>query len=162
MCLAANILSALSWSWPALLFFRIFLGAGMGINSSTVSVYAAECAPSPIRGGLAVSWQMFTAFGIFVGFITNVAVYNVRYTTLINCFFSDILRLDLILGDGNLQLRFFQLCHFSGCSISVPSLQLGISKRAPSTRRHSDHYGGFVTQSFRRPRSSIPCISQDN
>jgi MFS family permease len=87
MCLAANILSALSWSWPALLFFRIFLGAGMGVNSSTVSVYAAECAPSPIRGGLAVSWQMFTAFGIFVGFITNVAVYNVRYTTLRNWFF---------------------------------------------------------------------------
>jgi MFS family permease len=79
VCLIANILSAISWNWPILLLFRFFLGAGMGINSSTVAVYAAECSPSSIRGGLVVSWQMFTAFGIFVGFVTNVAVYNVRY-----------------------------------------------------------------------------------
>ena len=42
---------------------------------STVSVFAAESAPAYIRGGLAVSWQMFVAFGILVGFLANAALY---------------------------------------------------------------------------------------
>lgn len=75
-CLVGNVGSSLSWSWQTLLFFRFMLGTGLGINASTVSVFAAECAPASIRGGLAVSWQMWTAFGIFVGFTANVAVYN--------------------------------------------------------------------------------------
>ena len=44
---------------------------------STVSVFAAESAPTYIRGGLAVCWQMFTAFGIFIGFLANVTFYYV-------------------------------------------------------------------------------------
>ena len=74
LCLAGNFGSAISWSWPALLSFRLILGAGLGLNSSTVSVFAAESAPVYIRGGLAVSWQMFTAFGIFLGFLANVTL----------------------------------------------------------------------------------------
>jgi sugar porter (SP) family MFS transporter len=74
--LVANIASALSQSWQTLLLFRFLLGAGLGINTSTISVFAAECAPPYIRGGLAVSWQMSTAFGIFLGFVVNAAVYN--------------------------------------------------------------------------------------
>lgn len=46
------------------------------MNASTVSILAAESAPPYIRGGLATSWQMFTAFGIFVGFLANVAFYH--------------------------------------------------------------------------------------
>lgn len=80
LCLISNIGSSLSRSWPQLLAFRLILGAGLGINASTVSVYAAESAPASIRGGLAVSWQMFTAFGVFLGFVANAAVYNVRST----------------------------------------------------------------------------------
>lgn len=41
-----------------------------------MNVYAAESAPAYIRGGLAVSWQLFTAFGILLGFLANVAFYN--------------------------------------------------------------------------------------
>ena len=41
-----------------LLVLRLILGTGMSINSSTVSVFAAESAPAYVRGGLAVSWQM--------------------------------------------------------------------------------------------------------
>lgn len=44
---------------------------------STVSVFAAESAPAYIRGGLAVSWQMFVAFGILAGFVANAALYYV-------------------------------------------------------------------------------------
>ena len=77
ICIVANLASALSQSWPQLLAFRFLLGVGLGLNNSTISIFAAESAPPRIRGGLAVSWQMFTAFGIFVGFVANVAVYNV-------------------------------------------------------------------------------------
>ncbi|KAK5677754.1 hypothetical protein LTS10_009637 [Elasticomyces elasticus] len=62
LCLVGNIGSAISPSWPVLVGFRLVLGTGLGLNSSTVNVYAAECAPAYIRGGLAVSWQAFTAF----------------------------------------------------------------------------------------------------
>ncbi|KIW27953.1 uncharacterized protein PV07_07647 [Cladophialophora immunda] len=76
LCLVANLGSSLSKTWPQLLGFRFILGTGLGINASTVSVYAAECAPAVIRGGLAVSWQMWTAFGLFLGFIANAAAYS--------------------------------------------------------------------------------------
>ncbi|OAP65430.1 hypothetical protein AYL99_01402 [Fonsecaea erecta] len=76
LCLVANLGSGLCKTWPQLLIFRFILGGGLGINASTVSVYAAECAPAGIRGGLAVSWQMWTAFGLFLGFIANAAFYS--------------------------------------------------------------------------------------
>ncbi|KAL5382310.1 hypothetical protein DPSP01_006707 [Paraphaeosphaeria sporulosa] len=74
--LLANIGGALTQNWQQLLFFRLVLGCALGIISSTLNVFAAECVPAAIRGGLAVSWQMFCAFGIFVGFVANVAVYD--------------------------------------------------------------------------------------
>ena len=74
--LLTNIGGALTQNWQQLLFFRLVLGCALGIVSSTLNVYAAECAPAVIRGGLAVSWQMFCAFGIFVGFVANVLVYD--------------------------------------------------------------------------------------
>ncbi|EXJ88907.1 hypothetical protein A1O3_01971 [Capronia epimyces CBS 606.96] len=76
ICLVSNTGSSLSLNWPQLLAFRFILGAGLGINASTVSVYAAEVTPPLIRGGIAVSWQLWTAFGIFLGFVANTAVYN--------------------------------------------------------------------------------------
>jgi hypothetical protein len=44
---------------------------------STVPIFAAENAPARIRGALVMSWQMWTAFGIFLGFCANLAVYQV-------------------------------------------------------------------------------------
>ncbi|RMD40394.1 hypothetical protein DV735_g4712, partial [Chaetothyriales sp. CBS 134920] len=76
ICLVASIASALSRTWPILLAFRFLLGVGLALDNSTISIYLAECAPAAIRGGLAVSWQMFTAFGIFLGFIANLGVYD--------------------------------------------------------------------------------------
>ena len=49
----------------------------MGAKASVVPIYAAENVPASIRGGLVMSWQMWTAFGIFLGFCANLAVYNV-------------------------------------------------------------------------------------
>lgn len=74
LCLIGNLGASISWSWPILVLFRLILGTGLGVNSSIVSVFAAESAPAYIRGGLGVSWQMFTAFGVFLGFLANAAV----------------------------------------------------------------------------------------
>ncbi|KIJ49381.1 hypothetical protein M422DRAFT_204616 [Sphaerobolus stellatus SS14] len=64
-------------SWPHLLVARFVLGLGIGPKSSTVPVYAAECSPAPIRGALVMMWQMWTAFGIMLGYAADLAFYKV-------------------------------------------------------------------------------------
>ena len=75
-CLLSVIGSGLSQTWVQLLVTRILMGVGMGTKASTVPIFAAENCPAVIRGGLVMSWQMWTAFGIFLGFCANLAVYN--------------------------------------------------------------------------------------
>ena len=55
---------------------RFALGFAVGAKSSTTPVYAAESAPKVIRGALTMMWQMWTAFGIMLGFIASVAFQN--------------------------------------------------------------------------------------
>ncbi|KPI40565.1 Inositol transporter 1 [Cyphellophora attinorum] len=74
--LLTNLGGPMTQNWQQLLFFRLVLGCALGVVSSTLNVFAAECAPAVIRGGLAVSWQAFCAFGIFVGFVANVVEYD--------------------------------------------------------------------------------------
>ncbi|KAI4235958.1 MAG: hypothetical protein L6R40_006326 [Gallowayella cf. fulva] len=76
-CLFSVIGSGFSQNWQQLFMTRILLGIGMGSKASTVPIYAAENCPAAIRGGLVMSWQMWTAFGIFLGFCANLAVYDV-------------------------------------------------------------------------------------
>ena len=73
----ASRLLTLGIKWPQLLVCRLLLGVGMGSKASTVPIYAAENVPALIRGGLVMSWQMWTAFGIFLGFCANLAMYKV-------------------------------------------------------------------------------------
>ncbi|KAH7275685.1 hypothetical protein MRS44_006120 [Fusarium solani] len=75
-CLIAAIASVwegVANSWVNLFIARFVLGFGIGPKSSTVPVYAAECAPALIRGALVMQWQMWTAFGIMLGNIMGVA-----------------------------------------------------------------------------------------
>ncbi|KAL8663540.1 MAG: hypothetical protein Q9168_008071 [Polycauliona sp. 1 TL-2023] len=76
-CLIPVIGSAFCQNWQQLFVTRLLLGVGMGAKASTIPIYAAENCPAAIRGGLVMSWQMWTAFGIFLGFCANLAVYNV-------------------------------------------------------------------------------------
>lgn len=46
----------------------------MGIKASTVPIFAAENSPAAIRGALVMTWQMWTAFGIFLGVTANLIV----------------------------------------------------------------------------------------
>lgn len=96
-CVLAPIGAACTQTWQQLFVCRLLLGVGMGSKASTVPVFAAENSPTAIRGGLVMSWQMWTAFGIFLcvlphlfllrvlvdwmaagsGFCANLAVYKV-------------------------------------------------------------------------------------
>ena len=48
----------------------------MGLKEVTVPVYSAEVAPRAIRGGLVMSWQVWTAFGILIGTCANLVFVN--------------------------------------------------------------------------------------
>ncbi|KAL6366216.1 hypothetical protein LRP88_00313 [Fusarium phalaenopsidis] len=74
--LFAPIGQALAQSWPQILICRILLGIGMGLKEVTVPVFSAENAPTSIRGALVMSWQLFVAFGIMLGFTANLVVVN--------------------------------------------------------------------------------------
>lgn len=69
--LLAPIGSGCSQKWGQLVACRILLGIGMGLKEVTVPVYSAEVAPRTIRGGLVMSWQVWTAFGILLGTCAN-------------------------------------------------------------------------------------------
>ncbi|KAM5355620.1 hypothetical protein ACJ41O_002266 [Fusarium nematophilum] len=71
-CLWPVIGSAFCNNWMQLLGCRLLLGIGMGTKASTVPIFAAENSPAPIRGAFVMSWQMWTAFGIFLGTCANV------------------------------------------------------------------------------------------
>ncbi|MCJ1408520.1 hypothetical protein MMC19_002595 [Ptychographa xylographoides] len=75
--LLSPIGSACTQTWGQLVACRILLGIGMGLKEVTVPVFSAENAPTNIRGGLVMSWQVWTAFGIFLGTCANLAVVNV-------------------------------------------------------------------------------------
>ncbi|KAL2144384.1 hypothetical protein VTI28DRAFT_9208 [Corynascus sepedonium] len=80
-CIWPVIGSAFCHNWPEQLACRLLMGIGMGVKASTVPIYAAENSPALIRGALVMSWQMWTAFGIFLGTAFNLAVF---YTGSIN------------------------------------------------------------------------------
>ncbi|KAL8289990.1 hypothetical protein RQP46_002929 [Phenoliferia psychrophenolica] len=68
------ICSGLTQTWEQLFVVRLLLGFGMGAKGSTVPIFAAENAPTQIRGALVMGWQLWTACGIFLGYVANVAV----------------------------------------------------------------------------------------
>ncbi|CRG90981.1 Low-affinity glucose transporter [Talaromyces islandicus] len=76
-CLLPVIGSAFTQSWGQLFACRILLGIGMGAKASTIPIFAAENSPATIRGALVMSWQLWTAFGIFLGYTANLVVAHV-------------------------------------------------------------------------------------
>jgi len=88
------IWSALANSWINLFLARLILSIGIGPKSSTVPVYAAETAPPAIRGSLVMQWQMWTAFGIMLGYVCNLMFYNVSSSSI------EGLNWRLMLGSG--------------------------------------------------------------
>lgn len=75
-CFLSPIGSAFTQNWQELFGTRLLLGIGMGLKASTIPIFCAENTPAAIRGGLVMCWQLWTAFGIFLGFCANLAVMN--------------------------------------------------------------------------------------
>ncbi|KAE8541049.1 hypothetical protein D1P53_002403 [Cryptococcus gattii VGV] len=71
------IWSACMNTWWLLFLSRFFLGLGIGPKSATVPVFAAECTPAKIRGSLVMQWQVWTAFGIMLGYVADLIFYHV-------------------------------------------------------------------------------------
>jgi len=74
--IATPIGGAVCNTWQQLFATRVIMGVGMGLKGATTPVFAAENAPAAIRGALVMTWQFWTAFGIFLGTAFNLAVYN--------------------------------------------------------------------------------------
>ncbi|KAF2265552.1 sugar transporter-like protein [Lojkania enalia] len=73
-CALSPVGSAVAQTWEQLFVTRLLLGIGMGCKGATIPIFSAENSPAAIRGALVMSWQMWTAFGIFLGTCANLAV----------------------------------------------------------------------------------------
>ncbi|KAL4802307.1 hypothetical protein BDV18DRAFT_154357 [Aspergillus unguis] len=67
-CTAFVLATARCNDWPEFLVCRFLLGIGIGAKASVAPVFAAEAAIDHLRGRLLMMWQLFDAFGIFIGF----------------------------------------------------------------------------------------------
>lgn len=76
-CIFPVLAQAFTQNWWGLMICRLFMGLGMGIKISTIPVFSAEVAPASIRGGLVTSFQLWVAFGIFIGFCSNLVFYRI-------------------------------------------------------------------------------------
>ncbi|OBT78407.1 hypothetical protein VF21_02177 [Pseudogymnoascus sp. 05NY08] len=68
---------AFTHNWWSLLICRLLMGFGMGIKTTTIPIMTSEIVPAAIRGGLVMSFQLFVAFGILVGFCSNLIFYRI-------------------------------------------------------------------------------------
>ena len=60
----------------------------MGAKAATVPMYAAELSPAVVRGALVMGWQLWTAFGIFIGTCANAVVKDVSHSSSVPGFSS--------------------------------------------------------------------------
>ncbi|KAI1132138.1 hypothetical protein F5Y10DRAFT_5548 [Nemania abortiva] len=74
---AACFWQAFTNTWWHMFLARFFLGLGIGPKSATTPMLAAECSPPKLRGALVMQWQMWTAFGILVGYVADLAFFEV-------------------------------------------------------------------------------------
>ncbi|KAF2108039.1 hypothetical protein BDV96DRAFT_505178 [Lophiotrema nucula] len=76
-CIFPVLAQAFTQNWWGLMLCRLFMGLGMGIKISTIPVYSAEVSPASIRGGMVTSFQLWVAFGIFIGQVSNLIFFRI-------------------------------------------------------------------------------------
>ncbi|GME25686.1 Sugar/inositol transporter [Neofusicoccum parvum] len=76
-CVFPVLAQAFAQNWQGLLICRLFMGLGMGIKITTIPIMTSEASPAPIRGALVMSFQLWVAFGIFIGFCSNLVFYDI-------------------------------------------------------------------------------------
>ncbi|KAF2465801.1 uncharacterized protein BDR25DRAFT_378490 [Lindgomyces ingoldianus] len=76
-CIFPVLAQAFTQNWWGLLLCRLFMGLGMGVKISTIPIYSAEISPASIRGGMVTSFQLWVAFGIFIGQCSNLIFFRI-------------------------------------------------------------------------------------
>lgn len=72
-CFASIVGASFTTNWKQLMICRALLGCGLGAKASVTPIYCAEVSPSHLRGALTMNWQVWDAFGIFLGFSSGLA-----------------------------------------------------------------------------------------
>ncbi|KIN03084.1 hypothetical protein OIDMADRAFT_160645 [Oidiodendron maius Zn] len=78
-CVFPVLAQGFTQNWWGLLLCRLFMGLGMGIKITTIPIMTSETVPAVIRGGLVMSFQLWVAFGIFIGFCSNLIFYRIGH-----------------------------------------------------------------------------------
>ena len=65
--------AGLSSNVGVLIFFRFFLGLGVGSASALVPSYISESAPTDVRGSLSSLFQLAITLGILIAYLVNAA-----------------------------------------------------------------------------------------
>lgn len=106
----------------------------MGCKGSTVPIFSAENAPAAVRGGLVMSWQMWTAFGIFLGTCANLAVKDTGSISWRLQFGSALLpALPLLIGIYFCPGKLVFPSHRNTPLIDLQSRHVGTSKRGDTS-----------------------------
>ncbi|KAJ0304153.1 hypothetical protein COL516b_006043 [Colletotrichum fioriniae] len=141
------LISALACFWQAftntwwhMFIARFFLGFGIGPKSATTPMFAAECAPPRLRGALVMQWQLWTAFGIMMGYVADLAFYYVPDK-------SGIVGLNwrLMMGSAMLPAVFVCAC----CYMCPESPRWYLTKD-----RHSDAYKSMCQLRFKKVQAA--------
>jgi SP family sugar:H+ symporter-like MFS transporter len=77
MFLVSSVGSALTFSVPDLILWRVIGGIGIGIASVVAPAYIAEIAPRQIRGSLASLQQLAITLGIFAALLSDALLANI-------------------------------------------------------------------------------------
>jgi SP family galactose:H+ symporter-like MFS transporter len=71
---AGSLLCGLAWSPGTLIGARFALGLAIGMAAFTAPLYLAEVAPEQIRGAMISTYQLMITIGIFVAFLSDLAL----------------------------------------------------------------------------------------
>jgi len=76
-CIFPVLAQAFTQNWWGILLCRLIMGVGMGIKITTIPIMTSEVVPATIRGGLVMTFQLCVAFGILVGFSSNLIFHKI-------------------------------------------------------------------------------------
>ncbi|KAI4335603.1 hypothetical protein L6164_014237 [Bauhinia variegata] len=76
--LIGSVLNASAVNLAMLILGRIMLGVGIGFGNQAVPLYLSEMAPTHLRGGLNMMFQVATTFGIFTANMVNYGTQKLR------------------------------------------------------------------------------------
>ncbi|KAJ1382384.1 Sugar/inositol transporter [Sesbania bispinosa] len=76
--LIGSALNAAAANLGMLIIGRIMLGVGIGFGNQAVPLYLSEMAPTHLRGGLNMMFQVATTFGIFTANMINYGTQNIK------------------------------------------------------------------------------------